>query len=175
MPRKSVVFLVVCLLVLLTAAPALAMLKVLDPDLSSELREIAGEYLAGQEGVAAEAITIEDGWVREFWNVGVDVYMVEAVVNKGLADERKIQLPVRVDRKEVLSGAALLALEEEDRALAPAEPVFRVMAAEGNDAAAEELQQPSGSGSTVLYVSAAALAALLTGAALFIRRRTSKA
>lgn len=61
MLRKAVIFAVVCLLLLLTAGPALAMLKVLEPELSNELREIAREHLAQTEGITADTITIEDG------------------------------------------------------------------------------------------------------------------
>lgn len=176
MLRKSVFVVVVCLLMLLVAAgPALAMLKVLDAELSNELREIAKEHLVRTENIDAGAITIEDGWVREFWNAGVDVYMVEAIVDKGLAGERKVQLPVRVDQKAVISEAELAALEEEDNTLAPDEPQVRIMTAAEGEPAAEAEDLASGSSKAFYYSTALALAVLLTGTALIFRRRAKKA
>lgn len=120
--------------------------------------------------------------MREFWNVGVDLYMVEAIVDKGLASERKVQLPVRVDQKVVLSEADLALLEEEDAALAPEEPVARIMIAEGGEPVEETApvadltdDMSPGAGRTIYYIAAAALAALLLGTTLIIRRRASKA
>lgn len=169
MLKKSFVLAVVCIILLLTmAGPAVAVLKVLEPELSEELREIAKAYLVQEENISGDAITIEDGWVREYRNVGVDVYMVAAVVDKGLATERKVQLPVRVDQKVVLSDADLAALEEEDNALAPEEPVFRVT----GDPVAEEVSP--GAGNTNYYIAAAVLAALILGTTLITRRRAIK-
>lgn len=127
--KKAVVLTVVCLLLLVTAAPAAAMLKVLEPKLSEELREVAKAHLVRTENIAAAAIVIQEGWVQEYWNTGVEVYNVVAVIDKGLATERVVQIPVRVDQKVVLSDAEMTALKEKDKALAPEQPVMRIMMA----------------------------------------------
>lgn len=172
MLRKSVVVVAVCLLLAAMAGPAAAMLKVLEPAVSNELREIARGHVAEKYSVPAEAVTIADGWVREYWNVGVDVYNVVAVIDEGLATETKVEVPVRVDRKAVLSAADLTALEAEDTALAPEEPVFRIMAAEGGEPVADEALP--GSGNTIYYITGAALVATLLSVMLVVRRRAHK-
>lgn len=176
MLRKPVFIVGVCLLMLLvTAGPALAMLKVLDAELSNELREIAKEHLVRTENIEAGAVTIEEGWVREFRNAGVDVYMVEAIVDKGLAGERKVQLPVRVDQKIVISEAELAALEEEDNTLAADEPQVRITTTAEGEPVAEAEDLASGNGKAFYYGTALALAALLTGTALIFRQRAKRA
>jgi hypothetical protein len=172
MLRKSVVVVAVCLLLAAMAGPAAAMLKVLEPAVSNELREIAREHVAEKYSVSADAVTIADGFVREYWNVGVDVYNVVALIDEGLATETRVEVPVRVDRKAVLSASELTALEEEDNALAPAEPVFRITAAEGGEPAADEAL--SGAGNTIYYITGAALVATLLGVMLVVRRRAHK-
>jgi hypothetical protein len=127
--KKAVVLSVVCLLLLVTTAPVSAMLKVLEPKLSEELQGIAKAHLVRTENIAAAAIDIQEGWVQEYWNTGVEVYNVVAVIDKGLATERKIQIPVRVDQKVVLSDAEMTALKEKDKALAPEQPVMRILMA----------------------------------------------
>jgi len=170
--RKLVVVLVAYLFSAAMAGPAAAILKVLEPAVSNELREIAREHVAGTYNVPADAVTIADSWVREYWNVGVDVYNVVAIIDEGLATETKVEVPVRVDRKAVLSAAELTALEEEDTALAPEEPVMRIMAAEGDEPAAEETL--SGSGNTIYYITGAALMAIILGVTLAVRRKARK-
>jgi len=173
MLKKSFVIAAVCIVLLMAlSGPAAAILKVLEPELSEELREIAKAHIMQVENVSGDAITIEDGWVREYWNVEVDVYMVVAVVDKGLATERKLEIPVRVDRKAVLGADELAALEAEDNALAPEEPVARILMAEGSEAAAEETA--AGAGNVTPYILAAALAAILVSAALIVRRKAAK-
>lgn len=171
--KKLAVLAVVGVLLVVMAGSAAAVLKVLDPTLSEELREIAKVHLMQSENSSLEAIEISDGWVREFWNAGVDVYMVVAVVDGGLATERELQIPVRVDQKVVLSDAEFAALEEEDKALEPEEPVARILAVEGDEALAEDTSNEAGS--TVYYLSAAALAAMLLSAVLYLRRKASRA
>ncbi len=130
MIKKSLVLAVICSLLLIMAAPAMAILKVLDPEISEELRVIAVNHLAETHNIDATAITIEDGWLREFWNVKVEVYMVEAIIDRGLASEQKIQVPVRVDQKAVLTTDELKVLEEEDNKLAPTDPQARILMTE---------------------------------------------
>ena len=109
MIKKSLVLAVVCGLLLIMSAPTMAILKVLDPEVSEELRTIAVNHLAETHNSNAVAITIEDGWLREFFNVKVEVYMLEAVIDQGLASELKIQVPGRVDEKVVLTADELKA------------------------------------------------------------------
>jgi hypothetical protein len=190
MLKKAVVLTVVCLLLLVTAAPVAAMLKVLEPKLSEELREVAKTHLVRTENIAGDAIDIQEGWVQEYWNIGVDVYNVVAVIDKGLATERKVQIPVRVDRKVVLSDAELVALEKEDKALAPDEPVMRILlapdeAGTGNQPveqpgaepaqaaanySAAEAAQAETAGYTIYYLAAGAITLLLMGTAYALRR-----
>lgn len=178
MIKKSLVLAVVCGLLLIMITPAMAMLKVLDPEVSEELRAIAVNYLAETHNTDAAAINIEDGWVREFWNAKVEVYMVEAVIDQGLASEQKILVPVRVDQKTVLTAEELKALEEEDNKLAPSEPQARILTAE--DAPVEDTSAPAtdtaaapvaAPDNTVYYGIALALVALIGTIAILRMRR----
>jgi len=137
MLKKLTLFTAVFAMLVLLASPAYAMLRVLEPELSDDLKAIAKEHIASSENIDAGAITIDDAWLREFFNVKVDVYMVEATIDKGLATEQKIQIPVRVDTKAVLSEADFALLTEEDNALAPDEPVMRIMSATVEDKSVE--------------------------------------
>ncbi|MBS3950301.1 MAG: hypothetical protein KGZ53_06535 [Peptococcaceae bacterium] len=179
MIKNSLVLAVICGLLLVMAAPTLAILKVLDPEVSEELRAIAVSHLAEAHNTDAAAITIENGWLREFWNVKVEVYMVEAVIDQGLASEQKIQVPVRVDQKAILTAEELKALEEEDNKLAPSDPQARILMAESEpveevpapatDSAAAPVAAPD---NTVYYGIALVLAALMgTVAVLRMRRK----
>lgn len=137
MLKKLTLFTAVFAMLVLLASPAYAMLRVLEPNLSDELKAVAIDHKASSRNIDAASITIDDAWLREFFNVKVDVYMVEATIDKGLATEQKIQIPVRVDTKAVLSEADLALLTEEDNALAPEEPVMRIMSATVEDKAVE--------------------------------------
>jgi len=137
MLKKLTLFTAVFAMLVLLASPAYAMLRVLEPELSDDLKAIAKEHIASSENIDAGAITIDDAWLREFFNVKVDVYMVEATIDKGLATEQKIQIPVRVDTKTVLSEADFALLTEEDNAQAPEEPVMRIMSATAEDKSVE--------------------------------------
>jgi len=137
MLKKLTLFTAVFAMLVLLASPAYAMLRVLEPELSDDLKAIAKEHIASSENIDAGAITIDDAWLREFFNVKVDVYMVEATIDKGLATEQKIQIPVRVDTKTVLSEADFALLTEEDNAQAPEEPVMRIMSATVEDKSVE--------------------------------------
>lgn len=174
MMNKIAAVLLSCALLLFPAAPGMAMLRVLEPELSGELRAIAREHLAVTQNVDIEAITIEGSWLREFWNSKVDVYMVEALINKGTDSSQKVEVPVRVDQKLVLSSAELSALEEEDRNLAPAEPQARILAAEQQPEAipapVRDTSLPAAD-YTGYYLTAAALLAILGVGSLAIRRK----
>ena len=173
MIKKAAVFAVICVVLLIMTVPAMAVLKVLEPELSEELRGIAKSYLAETHSTEADAIIIEDGWVREYWNIKVDVYMVEAVIDKGLATEQRVQVPVRVDAKAVLADAELKALEEQDNSLASDEPQARILSVEEEKITpvmAEETPKPNNPAYIAMTV---ALVALLGGARLRVRRRAS--
>jgi hypothetical protein len=129
MLKKLTLFTAIFAMLVMFASPAYAMLRVLEPELSNELKAIAKEHTASSRNIDTASITINEAWLREFFNLKVDVYMVEATIDKGLATEQKIQIPVRVDTKAVLSEADLALLVEEDNAQAPDEPVMRIMTA----------------------------------------------
>ncbi len=127
MLKKLTLLTAVFAMLVMLASPAYAILRVLEPELSDELKAIAKEHTASSLNIDAATITIDDAWLREFFNVKVDVYMIEATIDKNLSTEQKIQIPVRVDTKTVLSEADFAMLAEEDNALAPEEPVMRIM------------------------------------------------
>jgi len=118
-------FIIVIVLLFSLFSSAYAMLRVLEPELSLNLQAIAREHVATTQNADAEAIVIEGTWLREFWNIGVDVYKVEIMVN-----ESKITVPVSVYEKRVLSVEELSLLEANDLAAAPAEPQIRIMTAD---------------------------------------------
>ncbi|HSW35827.1 MAG TPA: LPXTG cell wall anchor domain-containing protein [Candidatus Limnocylindrales bacterium] len=183
MLKKSVVLVVTLVLLLTMAGSAMAMLKVLEPEVSEELRGIAKNHLAATHNIEPAAITITDGWVREFWNAKIDVYMIEAVINSGLATEQKIQVRVRVDQKIVLTDDEFNALEAEDERLAPAEPQGRVFvttteiepnAPEADDGSLALESTDTGEASTPYILVFAALAVILMavlGTSLLRKRR----
>lgn len=199
MLKKAVVLSLVCLLLLAAPVSVSAMLIVLEPEVSEELREIAKTHLALTENIAADTIYILDGWVQTYWNISVDVYMVTAVIDRGLATEREVQIPVRVDQKVVLSDAEVAVLKEQDAAMTPDEPIMRALAVPDEagadnqnldqpvsdqplnvtqDAAVEpglppgaEQAQGGNSGSLIYYLAAGAILILLSGTAYVIKRR----
>ncbi|MBT9131382.1 MAG: hypothetical protein DDT42_01679 [candidate division WS2 bacterium] len=158
--KKFIALAVTCAVLMMMTVPALAMLKVLDPALSEELRGIARNHLVETLNIQPGAVSITDSWVREFWNVKVDVYMVVAIIDRGLPTEKKVQLPVRVDQKVVLTDAELKALEEQDNSLATSDPQIRILAV-------EQVTKPN---YTPYYVLGIVLVGLL-GTAAFIRMR----
>jgi hypothetical protein len=137
MLKKLTLFIAVFAMLVMLASPAYAMLKMLEPELSDELKAIAKDHAASSRNIDAASITVDEAWLREFFNVKVDVYMVEATIDKGLATEQKIQIPVRVDTKTALSEADFALLTEQDNALAPEEPVMRIMSATVEDKSVE--------------------------------------
>ena len=198
MLKKLTLFTAVFAMLVLLASPAHAMLRLLDQEISDELKAIAKEHIASSENIGADAITIDDAWLREFFNLKVDVYMIEATIDQGLSTERKIQIPVRVDTKAILSEADFALLVEEDSALAPDEPVMRIMTAtdtavtdeqpnsqtpeDAQDKLAAEatLEEDSAAtqtgGNTVLLIGASvlAVAALIVGLKVVRRKATTK-
>lgn len=178
MIKKSFILVVICGLLLIMATPTMAVLKLLDPEISEELRVIAVSHLAETHNTNAAAITVEDGWLREFWNVKVEVYMVEAVIDKGLASEQKIQVPVRVDQKAVLTADELKALEGEDNRLAPSDPQARIMSApttpaenSGAAPATDTAAAPVTPNNTAYYGMALVLVVLIGTVAILRMRR----
>lgn len=144
MLKRFTLFAAVFAMFVMLASPASAMLKVLEQELSDELKVIAKQHLANSRNIDAGAITIEDAWVREFFNAKVDVYMVDATIDKGLVTEEKLQVFVRVDTKAVLSEAELAYLVEEDNSLAPDEPAMRILTVPGEPGAGSQpVNQPA--------------------------------
>lgn len=177
MLKKLTLFTTVFAIFLLFASSANAMLRVLDTELSDELKAIAKQYLTSERNIDADAITIDEAWLREFFNLKVDVYMIETTIDQGLSTEQKIQIPVRVDTKLVLSEDDLAKLTEEDNALSTGEPIARTMSItveEDADVAADTIltETPVTGNNFILYIAGAILvAAILGGAFIFAKRR----
>jgi len=179
MLKNYLIAAIACLLLLLPSRPGMAMLKVLEPAVSEELRGLAVEHLVEAHNVERGAVTVENSWVREFWNIKTEVYMVEAVINKGLPNEQKAEVPVRVDQKVVLSPEEFkaLVLEEESARPDEGEPQARILTAQ--DLAAQEsapvlpdvMPERQGSNINTVYYTASLALLALAGMALVFRRR----
>ncbi len=172
MLKKFIALTVICTALLIIATPTMAMLKVLDSAVAEELNDIAIKHLAVTYNVKSESITIIEGWVREFWNVKVDVYMIEAIIDKGLATEKKVQVPVRVDQKVVLNEAELAVLDENDKNLASSDPQIRIMTA--TDLTGESAKDDQKTNVVYYMVAAAVLIGLASIAGFKILRHKVK-
>lgn len=172
MLKKFIALTVICTALLIIATPTMAMLKVLDSAVAEELNDIAIKHLAVTYNVKSESITIIEGWVREFWNVKVDVYMIEAIIDKGLATEKKVQVPVRVDQKVVLNEAELAVLDENDKNLASSDPQIRIMTA--TDLTGESAKDEQKTNVVYYMVAAVVLAGLASIAGFKILRHKVK-
>ena len=183
MLKKLTLFAVLFAMFVLIANPVSAMLKVLDQEISDELRALAKEHIASSQNIDAGSITIEDSWLREFFNLKVEVYMINAVIDQGLSTEQKQPIYVRVDTKAILNESELALLTEEDNAQAPDEPVMRIMTAveqpveEAQPVAedlelAEEASAYEQGGNMIFYIGAAILVvAVLAGGFIAVRRK----
>ena len=110
------------LMVIALAVPAMASLKVLPEQLSSELENIAKEHYAAEKNVSADSLTVSEAWVRELFNIEREIYIV--------VFGEKESVYVDVAEKVVLSEQDMEDLIAEDLANEPEEPVFRTMAIE---------------------------------------------
>jgi len=150
------------------------MLRILEPELSNELKSIATEHVANTKNIDANTITVENAWLQEFFNTKVDVYMIEAIIDRGLATEQKIQIPVRVDTKTVLSEADITLLAEEDDAQAPDEPVARIMTATDTAVAettpiTEDIATAQNNNTAFFYAGAMLMIAILISCYIAVR------
>lgn len=127
---------ILTLMLILLATPALAMLKVLDAAVAQELEGIAKKNAAAEHKVELSKIAIQDPWLRELYNIKLEVYVVPMVVNGA-----EVTVYVQVDTKEVLSDAAMKALVAENLAKEPSEPVFRTMSLATDTEAVEDTNQ----------------------------------
>ena len=121
--KKILVLTLVMLTVMATSATA--MLKVLEPALASELRELTREQLAKEHNVSLDRVVISDSWLLELHNIKTELYVVIATVNG-----EKVETHVHVGDKRVLTKEETAALKAENEKAAPSEPVFRIMAAD---------------------------------------------
>ena len=151
------------LMVIALAVPAMAALKVLPEELSRELEQIAKEYYAAENDVSADSLEVTEGWVRELFNIGREIYVV--VIGE------KDSVYVDVAEKTALSEEDMEALVAEDLANEPDEPIFRTMAievgAEDGEVNATENEEKS---NTAYYVGAALFAGLGAGTLLMKSR-----
>jgi len=184
MLKKLALFITVFSMLVLIASPASAMLRILEPETSQELQVIAQEHLANSMNIDASAITINETWLRELFSLKVDVYMVIAVIDQGLPTEQRVEVPVRVDTKAVLSESELAQLIEEDKAMTPDEPIMRAMSLEVDteevtDAVQEavpisaEINQVEtvSTNNTIFFVGAAILLIGVLAGALVLKKR----
>ena len=121
--KKILVLTLVMLTVMATSA--MAMLKVLEPALASELEGLVREQLAKERNVSLDRVVIDEGWVLELHNIKTELYVVIATVNGD-----KVETYVHVADKRVLTKEQAAALKAENEKAAPSEPVFRIMAAD---------------------------------------------
>lgn len=171
MLKSILTLMTIGIILALGTVPALAMLRVLEPAVSDELKVIAREHLIKQYNLKTEDIIIEDSWLREFFNAKVDVYMIETVIDKGLPGERKVQVAVRVDQKAVLNEADLTKLDEEDKAIGSSNPEIRVMTAQDSISTTEK---SAANNNTLYYILAAVGAVVVLTSGLFIYLKTRK-
>ncbi|MBT9143533.1 MAG: hypothetical protein DDT29_01941 [Dehalococcoidia bacterium] len=123
MMKKVIVLTMIVLTVMATSA--MAMLKVLEPALASELEGLVREQLAAERRVSIDKVVIGEGWLLELHNLNTDLYVVIAAVNG-----EKVETHVHVADKRVLTAEETAALKAANEKAAPAEPIMRIMAAD---------------------------------------------
>jgi hypothetical protein len=161
------VFVLTLIMLTVMATSAMAMLKVLEPALASELEGLVREQLAKEQNVSIDRVVIEEGWVLELHNIKVDLYVVIAKVNG-----EKVETHVHVGEKRVLTAEQTAALKAQDEKAAPAEPVFRIMSAGAEDSKqiAENAPVAESRPWYLFAGGAGALAVLAVGAFVVLRR-----
>jgi hypothetical protein len=162
--KKVIVLTLIMLTVMATSA--MAMLKVLEPALASELEGLVREQLAKERNVSIERVVIEEGWVLELHNIKTDLYVVIATVNG-----EKVETHVHVGEKRVLTAEQTAALKAQNEKAAPAEPIMRIMSATEDTKAIAENAPVAESRPWYLFAGGAgALAVLAVGAFVVLRR-----
>lgn len=116
--KKAVFFIFIFLLIF--SSSAMAMLRILEPEASLELQEIAKVHLAETRRIDLSSITVEDTWLREFSALGIDVY----TINTNFNGERA-SVAVQVDTKAILTAEEVETLAGQDLAAMPAEGQIR--------------------------------------------------
>jgi len=163
--KKILVLTLVMLMVMATSA--MAMLKVLEPALASELEGLVREQLAKERNVSLDRVVIEEGWVLELHSIKTDLYVVIATVNG-----EKVETHVHVGDKRVLTKEETAALKAENEKAAPSEPVFRVMTAiETTDKQITESAPVAESRPWYLAAGGAGILAVLGAGAFVLLRR----
>lgn len=151
------------LMVIALAVPAMAALKVLPEELSTELEQIAKEHYAAEKNVSADSLKVTEGWVRELFNIDREIYVVV------IGEQESVYVDVAA--KTVLSEEEMEALIAEDLANEPDEPIFRTMAIEvGSEDGEVNATDAEEKSNTVYYVGAALVAGLGVGTALLKSR-----
>jgi hypothetical protein len=161
--KKVIVLTLIMLTVMATSA--MAMLKMLEPALASELEGLVREQLAKERNVSIDRVVIEEGWVLELHNIKTDLYVVIAKVNG-----EKVETHVHVGEKRVLTAEQTAALKAQNEKAAPAEPVFRIMSAGAEDSIAENAPIAESRPWYLFAGGAGALAVLAVGAFVVLRR-----
>jgi len=160
------ILLLTLVVVMMMASSAMAMLKVLEPALASELEGLVREQIAAERKVNIDQVTINEGWLLELHNIKAELYVVTAIVGGD-----KVERHVHVGEKRVLTAEEVTALKAANEKAAPTEPVMRIMSA--IDTTAEKAVQAQAI--TTAWAPAAAgvgtVMLLGVGAYLFIRRR----
>ena len=151
------------LMVIALAVPAMAALKVLPEELSSELENIAKEHYAAEKNVSVDSLTVSEAWVRELFNIEREIYIV--------VFGEKESVYVDVAEKVVLSEQDMEVLVAEDLANEPEEAVFRTMAIEVDAGDGEvNATDASAKSNTGFYVGAAFVAGIGIGT-MFLKAR----
>jgi hypothetical protein len=123
---KKIMIISLMLMVLLTAGQAFAALKVLPEDLQAELHQLAIEKVAQDLNISVDRIEVNESWVRELHNIGVELLHVNLLVDNNSSNYKKIFVVVDVATKEVYTEEKAEELIAEDMVNAPDEPVFRI-------------------------------------------------
>jgi len=117
--KKILALTMVVLMVM--ATNAMAMLKILEPALATELEGLVREQIAAERKISIDRVTIEEGWVLELHSLKLDLYVVRATV-----DGAKVETHVHVGDKRVLTQEAAAALIAENSKAASADPQVRI-------------------------------------------------
>lgn len=128
----------ITLVLMLMTGQAFAALKVLPEEIAAELQGIAKETIAVEFSVDVDDVKVQEAWVQELFNLEIDLYHVNAMVG---TDNKAIVI-IKVDTKEILTQEQYTELMEEDRTIAPDEPVFRTMALDADETVSSEDETP---------------------------------
>ncbi|MBT9175794.1 MAG: hypothetical protein DDT20_00094 [Firmicutes bacterium] len=163
--KKVIVLILIVLTVMATSA--MAVLKVLEPALASELEGLVREQLATERKVSIDRVVISEGRVLELHNIKTDLYVVVAAVNG-----EKVETHVHVGEKRVLTAEETAALNAANEKAAPSEPIMRITALkETSDKQMEVATPVANSRAWYMAAGGAGILMVLTVGAFVVLRR----